>query len=241
MKRAVLLAAVAVLSVAAQAQNIQINKDNRTIAITADDKASAPAEIATVSVGFQIYAPDADTAYSHGSQISNAILDALKKAGVADTAIESRDQNLSQTQFPFNNQVTPEERKQKEFTLSQSWAVHTAAADAAKILHVAIEAGANQSGNIEWDVRDRSALQAQAAAKALVRARAVATQMATGLGVQLGPLLYASNQMPTQPVLPMARMEKFGGAAAARAPQPLALRPQEVEETATVYAIFSIE
>ncbi|MFP5227431.1 MAG: SIMPL domain-containing protein [Acidobacteriota bacterium] len=230
---------VLVVAAAASAQTIQVDKNNRTIAVTASDKASAEADTAVVSVGFQIYAPDAATAYSQGSQISNAILGALKKAGVPDKAIESREQNLGKTDFPFNPQPAPEERVKKAFNLSQSWAVHTSAADAAKILHVAIEAGANQSGNIEWDVTDRKGLQAQAAQKALVNAHAIAAQMASGLGVSLGSLIYASNQAPMAPGRP--RVMNFMAAKAAPPPAPLAIRPQQVEESATVYAVFAIE
>ena len=80
---------------AARAQTIQVDKNNRTIAVTANDKASAEADTAVVTVGFQIYAPDAPTAYSQGSTLSNAILEALKKAGVADKAVESQDQKLA--------------------------------------------------------------------------------------------------------------------------------------------------
>jgi uncharacterized protein YggE len=70
--------AAVVLGAAAGAQTIQVDKNNRTIAVTANDKASALADTASVTVGFQIYAPDAATAYSQGSTLSNAILDALK-------------------------------------------------------------------------------------------------------------------------------------------------------------------
>jgi uncharacterized protein YggE len=145
--------AAVVLGAAAGAQTIQVDKNNRTIAVTANDKASALADTASVTVGFQIYAPDAATAYSQGSTLSNAILDALKKAGVADKAVESQDQKLSYTEFPENDKSTPAQRAQKQFTLSQSWTVHSVAADAGKVLHVAIEAGANNSGNIDWALR----------------------------------------------------------------------------------------
>jgi uncharacterized protein len=231
----------ALLCSAAIAQTIQVDKNNRTIAVTASDKASAEADTAIVTVGFQIYAPDAPTAYSQGSQLSNAILDALKKAGVEDKAIESREQNLGKTDFPYNPQPTPEERTQKAFTLSQSWTVHTSAADAARVLHVAVEAGANQSGNIEWDVNDRKGLQAQAAQKALVDAHAIAARMAAGLSVSLGPLVYASNQAPEQPVPRRYAMMTAQPAPAPPPPAPLAIRPQQVEESATVYAVFAIE
>jgi hypothetical protein len=237
-----MLVAVGIVGFAG-AQTIQVDKSNRTIAVTANDKASAEADTASVTVGFQIYAPDAATAYSEGSKISNAILDALKKAGVADKAIESQDQKLNYTEFPQNDKSTPQERAQKQFMLSQSWSVHAAAADAGKVLHVGVEAGANESGNIEWDLADRNGLQARAAEKALVRARQVATQMAAGLGAHLGALIYASNQTPMQRFVNTENAEMVSTVAVPGPPPPvpLAIRPQQVEESATVYAVFSIE
>lgn len=227
----------------ASAQTIQVDKNNRTIAVTASDKASAEADTAIVTVGFQIYAPDASSAYSKGSTLSNAILDALKKAGVADKVIESQDQKLNYTEFPQDDKSTPEQRAQKQFTLQQSWTVTCSAADAAKVLHVAIEAGANQSGNIDWDLKDRNGLQAQAAAKALVHARAVAAQMAEGLNAHLGALIYASNQTPVSRFFNGVLNTESASIAAKPAPPPppLAIRPQQVEESATVYAVFAIE
>jgi hypothetical protein len=224
----------------ASAQTIQVDKNNRTIAVTASDTATAEADLASITVGFDTYAADAATAYRQGSQLSNSIMDALKTAGVPDASIESRGQNLSKTDFPFNPAPAPQERAQKAFTLAQSWTVHTPAADAATVLHAAVEAGANDSGAIDWDVKDRKTLEAKAASKALVDAHAIAVQMAAGLGVTLGPLVYASNQAPERPVLPLARMN-FQAKAAPPAPKPLAIRPQQIEESATVYAVFSIE
>jgi len=230
------------LGVVANAQTIQVDKNNRTIAVTASDKASAESDTAVVTVGFQIYAPDASTAYSKGATLSNAIMDALKKAGVADKAIESQDQKLNYAQLQGSDNNTPGERAQKQFTLVQSWRVHGSAGDAAKVLHVAVEAGANQSGNIDWDLADRNGLQAKAAEKALVHARAVAAQMTAGLNAKLGALIYASNQEPEsyQKVAPVMG-GVLGSIAAPVPPPPLAIRPQQVEESATVYAVFAIE
>jgi len=232
--------AVAGFAVAGFAQTIQVNHANRTIAVTVTDKATAPAEVATVHIGFQAYAPDSDSAYAAGSKISNAIIDALHKAGIDDKAIESDDQSLQRNQ-QFDEKESEVERAQRRFVLNQSWTVKTSAADAAKVLHIAVEAGANNSGDIDWNVKDRAALEAQAAAKALQHAHAVAEQMAKGLNARLGALLYASNQQPQSPV-PFAR---FGTSAEMVAPPtppvPLAIIPQKIEQSATVYAVFAIE
>jgi len=237
------LGAMGIVGVAG-AQTIQVDKNNRTIAVTANDKASAEADLAVVTVGFQIYAPDAATAYSQGSTLSNAILDALKKAGVADKAIESQDQKLNYTEFPENDKSTPEQRGLRAFTLSQSWTVHASAKDAGMVLHVGIEAVGNVSGNIDWDLADRNGLQAKAAEKALVRARNVATQMAGGLNAHLGTLIYASNQTPVSRFYGATLNTESASVVSRSAPPPpppLAIRPQQVEESATVYAVFAIE
>jgi hypothetical protein len=233
------IAIAAALSVTAFAQTIQVNQNNRTIAVTVTDKATEMADIATVHIGFEAYAPDSDSAYAAGSKTSNTIIDALHKAGVADKDIESENQNLRQN-FQFEPNASEVQRAKKRFVLTQSWTVHTSAADAAKVLHIAVEAGANNSGQIDWNVKDREALEAQAAAKALQHAHEIADQMAKGLNAHLGPLLYASNQTPeigAPPPIP--RMLAFKTEAAQV--QPLAIIPQKIDQSATVYAVFAIE
>lgn len=226
------------LSVAGFGQTIQVNQNNRTIAVTVTDKATEQADSATVHIGFEVYGPDSDSTYAAGSRASNAIIDALNKTGVANDAIESEGQNLRQN-FQFDQKESEAERAQRRFVLTQSWTMKTSAAEAAKVLHIAVEAGANNSGQIDWDVKDRAALQARAAAKALQHAQAVADQMAKGLNAHLGALLYASNQAPETPVRPIPRMLAFK--AENQAVKPLAIRPQQIEENATVYAVFAIQ
>ncbi|HEY0794894.1 MAG TPA: SIMPL domain-containing protein [Acidisarcina sp.] len=223
----------------ARAQMIQVNKDNRTIAVTATDEATAEADSATVHIGFQVYAPDSDTAYSRGSVISNAVIDALKKAGVPEKSIESENQSLQQNgQYEQNESEL--DRSKRKFTLVQSWIVRAPANDAAKVLHIAVEAGANNSGAIDWEVTDRKGLQAKAAAKALAKAQAIAEQMASALKVTTKGLIYASNQAEGGGVRPMPIFAPMSRAITVQV-QPLAINPRRIEESATVYAVFAIE
>lgn len=235
------VAMLGAVAAAATAQTIQVNQNNRTIAVTVTDKAKAVADMATVHIGFDTYASTSEDAYAAGSQTSNGIIGSLHKAGVADKAIESTQQSLSRN-TQYDPRESEAERAKKQFVLSQSWTVKTSAADAKNILNVAVQAGANSSGQIDWDVKDRSALQAQATAKALQHARAVADQMAQGLNGHLGPLLYASNLPPQTLNIggPNGRLESFSKLEAPP-PSPLAIRPQQIEENATVYAVFSIQ
>jgi uncharacterized protein YggE len=226
----------------AQAQTVKVDKNNRTIAVTASDKAMADADLAVVHIGFQIYGPDESTTYADGSKASNAIIDALKKAGVPGKAIESESQSLQQNMYhpPQESEI---DRTKRQFVLNQSWTVKTKPDDAAKVLHIAVEAGANQSGQIDWQYQDMNGLQAKAAGSALAKAQGIAQQMAQGLNVKLAGLIFASNQAPEGP-RPLPQMYEFMGknmVVEGPAVRPLAINPRQIETSATVYAVFAIE
>jgi len=236
-----LVFATSIATVAAQSQSptIQINKDNRTIAITTSDQAEATADVAVVSVGFNTYGVDQDSTYAEGSRISNSIMKALRDAGIKPEAIESASQNLS----AIDDNDKPRYTKGIRFGFSQSWRVTVPAKDAADLLHVAITAGANDSGGIQWKLANDSALEARAAEKALAHAQQIAAQMAKGLNAKLGPLVYASNQIPPRTIFPgvMLNTESASMSAAKINLKPLAISPEKIEKSATVYAVFAIE
>jgi hypothetical protein len=198
------------------------------------------ADTATVHIGFIAYGPDSDTAYATGSHVSNAIVKALTTSGVPSDAIESESQNVSPVQEFQIDKLTPAEKAQRKFQVTQSWTVRTNADDAAKILDLAVKAGANQSGQIDWSMKDENAAQAEAATKALQRARAVAGEMAKGLDVKLGALIYASNETQAEPPRPLMH-SMAGSPMAVMKVAPLAINPRQIEKTATVYAVFAIE
>jgi len=236
---AALALTVAGVAVVSQAQTIQVNKENRTIAITATDKVTAIADQATLHVGFLAYGPDSNTAYANGSKLSNAIVKALTDAGVPKDTIQSENQQITPVQNYQLDKLTEAQKAQRQFQVNQSWTIKMAADSAAKALDVAVKAGANQSGQIDWGFKDENAPEAEAAAKALKRARSQAEQMATSLSAKLGSLLYASNEV--QPSGPRPMFRAMAAAPAMDKVQPLAINPREVEKSATVYAVFAIE
>ncbi|MBS1821513.1 MAG: SIMPL domain-containing protein [Acidobacteria bacterium] len=235
-----LVAVTSLASAQGHAQTIQVNKENRTIAITATDKVTLMADQATLHIGFIAYGPDSNTAYANGSRISNGIVDALTKAGVPRETIQSENQQVSPVQPYQVEKLTEAQKAQRQFQVTQSWTVKLPANDAAKALDVAVKAGANQSGQIEWGFKDDTAPDAEAAAKALKRARAQAEQMAAGLNTKLGSLLYASNEVQPSGPRPVM-MRAMAAAPEMDKVQPLAINPREIERAATVYAVFAIE
>src|SRR5215472_4230369 len=216
-----------------------IAKGVRSIAITATDRVIHQADVATVHIGYELYGPDQPTAYASASKASNAIMDALRSANIPKDMIESEQQSVAPMDNYQLNQLPASERASHAFVAQQSWTVRTSADDAARVLDSATKAGANKSGQIDWSLKDPNAASAEAAAKALQRARTQAQAMATGLNVKLGQLLYASNQVQAEPIRPMP-MARMATELKAPSPPPLAINARQIETSATVYAVFAI-
>jgi hypothetical protein len=242
------LATLLVAALPLSAQQIQINKENKTIAITTSDQADALADTAVVTVGFHSFGKDQDGTYADATRTSNAIMAALTGAGVPKEAIESAEQGLNPIE-PGNQENQARYAQGLRFEFSQSWRVTLPAAAAANVLHVAILAGANDSGAIQWQLRKDDALEAEAAKKALEHARQIASQMSAGLGVKLGTLVYASNQTPPRGILAamglggglLVQTESASVGMTKRNLAPLAISPERITKSATVYAVFAIE
>ena len=87
------------------------------------------------------------------------LLTALKQAGIPETSIRSESQRLERA------------LTRRQFKLVQQWTVKTPPERAAEILDMAIAAGATESGEIDWTLKDVRALEDQALDKAAARAR----------------------------------------------------------------------
>ncbi len=207
---------------------LKIEPTNRTLTVSAENTVTVEPDVAILHVGFETQPTDAKSAYAAGTAASNAIINAIKQAGVPESAIRSEWQHL--------NSVYDKPHK---FTLQQQWTVRVKPERAAEILDVAVTAGANNSGQIDWAVENEQALQDKALEGAAARVRAQAAVLARGMGVKLGTLVYVSNQV-SSPVMPV-RMYAMKAAPMAGAPQPLAIEPHKVSSSANVYAVFAIE
>jgi uncharacterized protein YggE len=219
-------------------QTITVNKENRTVAVTVTDDAQLVADIATVTVGFTAYGADQNQLYADATRTSNAIINALHASGINADAIESTEQSL--TELDDNDKVRF--AKGIRFRFAQSWHVTVPAAAAADTLHTGITAGANDSGGIQWKLASEEAVEATAADKALAHAQKIAERYAAGLKCKLGGLVYASNQVPVRGIFGgMLNTESASVASSKVNLKPLAIAPEKITKSATVYAVFTIE
>ncbi len=219
------------------AQTIQVSKDNRTIAITTSSDAEAVADRAVVTVGFVTYGKAQDATYADASRISNGIMDALHSTGIQPERIQSVSQSLT----AIDGTDTLRYGQGFRFLFTQSWHVTVQAALAAQVLQVAITAGANDSGNIDWQLANSDVLEAEAAQKALAHARELASLMAKGLNARVGVLVYASNQTPRGLFGATVNADTAEVRERKTNLKPLAISPGKITRSATVYAVFALE
>jgi uncharacterized protein YggE len=222
--------------------------ERRQISVNGTGKVTADADLAIVRVGYKLYGADAKSVYANATETSNAIMKALTASGIPKSAIESTSQVLQHTP-PNEIQWYPpntDEWRNHQFTATQSWIIRVKPDDAAGTLNTAINAGANESGWIEWIVQNPSTLRAEASAKAVAGARMLAEQIAQRSNVQLGPLVSVmENQWPWG--------NSGGGVIAGIAGgtgivdrvqfgnQQLAINSRRVEFSVSVSVVFAIE
>src|SRR3569833_762452 len=92
---------------------LKVDSSTRTLTVSATDNVSVEPDQAVLHIGFVTQPQDAKSAYTEGSRASNAIITALKQAGVAESAIRS------ETQYLDHNKTT----KLRKYTLHQHWTV----------------------------------------------------------------------------------------------------------------------
>jgi uncharacterized protein YggE len=237
---ALLCVAPAVLS-----QQIEVNRQNRTVSVTVKESISVEAEIADVTIGCLNYAETHNQAYVENLQAADKILKAILTFGVPKEDITSASIELSEVSSEDTESRTTKNPKPVRFKAHQGWTVRVAAADAQKLIDVAVQAGANGIEGVAWGVKDPGALEAKARAAALVKAKAVATELANDVGAKLGSALYVSNYIAEVSYVSKRgsdKRERFDQNGVFDTPGfKLQLFPEKVIEEATIDVTFALE
>jgi uncharacterized protein len=217
---------------------LKIEPTNRTLTVSAEERVTADPDLAILHIGFETPPSDAKAAYAAGAKTSNEVVAALKQAGIPEASIRSESQQLKSIDY-----------KAHKFELAQEWTVKTPPERAAEILEIAVAAGATQSGDIDWTMKDVRALEEQALGQAASRAKADAAVLARGMDVHLGALVYVTNQVSSVAGFQMgnrnfAALAQLNASVEVRGREdrpPLAIEPHKVSRTASVYAVYAVE
>lgn len=241
MPRKLLYLLPVLVAVSALSQDIQVNRQNKTVAVTAEESVAADAEVALLTIGYHNYGASQDPAFHENIRASERITKAMLEAKIPEANIET--EKLSLRPVEPDQKWTEDMKKERRFEAQQSWHVTVPVSQAQSIVDLCVNAGANEVEDVEWNVTDPVALQAKAGGAALSKARVIAEQMAKGLGTKLGELVYASNRAPVAKMWRGAQSVTVNAEMATVSDkQPkLKLFPQKVTSDATVYAVFAIE
>src|ERR1019366_620437 len=238
MARKILVLVVLCWAWAASAQDIQVNRQNKTIAVTAEESVTADAEVAVLAIGYHKCGATQDAAFHENLRAAGQITKAMLDAQIPEANIET--EKLSLGRAEAEEKGTEDMKKERRFQAQQSWHVTVVAWQAQTIVDLCVNAGANEVEDVEWSVADPVSLQAKAGGAALTKARTIAEQMAKGLGAKLGELVYASNRAPVAKMWRGMTANTSSAMIVSRDKQPkLKLFPQRVKSDATVYAVFS--
>jgi len=201
-----------------------------TLIVSGSGQARVAPDEAHVRLGVVAQAPTARAVQDQVSRTANAVLDAVRKVGIAAEEIQTSGLSLS----PLYSQIRQgNDNQPPRITGYQANNTITVRiSDLAKVgpvIDAGLGAGANTLDGVDFGLRNDEAARAQALADAARTARAKAETLAKALGVRLGEIIEVAEggvsvSPPPSPRYPMARME-----AASMAPTPVSAGQVGVE------------
>jgi uncharacterized protein YggE len=173
------------------------------VSVTGVGKASAAPDIARTSVGVEVRSASVEQATADATARMNAVVQAIKLAGVAESDLRTRGLSIGFEQEPVPVPPTPlpatgggaqqdtaAQLPRGFYRVSNMLEVTIRKLDTVgRVLKAATDAGANSVWGITFEIENNQALVSQARARAVQRAKQAATELAGLAGVKLGPVL----------------------------------------------------
>lgn len=158
----------------------------RTITVSAEGKINAQPDIAYVDFSVVSQGKTVKAVRVDSNTKMNSVIDAVKKMGVDSKDITSTQYNL----YPNYVYLERQSPRIDGYNLTQEIKVKVRDLDKVEdILDSGIAAGANQVGQLSFDIDDPSGIKKQAREKAFATAKEKALEMAKAAGVGLGRVI----------------------------------------------------
>jgi hypothetical protein len=193
-----------------------------TITVTGNGTVDSTPDRASFDFGVTTNGATAAQALSSNSARARAIIDALKKAGIASAAIQT-------TQVSLWPQTSSNGRTITGYQASNSVNVTAALGKSGALVDAAVGAGANNVDGPSLDTAQKSALYDKALDSALGDAKQKAQAIASAAGLTLGPALKVREGGAPTPI-----MYADAALAAPRAAPPIEAGTQKIQASVTV-------
>lgn len=188
----------------------------RVISVTAEGKINVKPDIAIISLSVVTQSKTVKEVTREGNERMKAVIDAVKKLDINEKDITSTQYNLYPQYF------YPEDRKRQLSGYNLNQKLRIKVRDLTKVEEVldgGIAAGANQVGQLTFDIDDPSEIKKEAREMAFATAKEKAEDMAKAAGVKLGRVVtFSEGSSYRQPMYAnfamdsMAKSEAVGGA-----------------------------
>ncbi len=209
----------------------------RTLAVSGNGTVYLAPDIAYIYVGVHNQDAVIATAVNNNNTQTQALVDALKAAGVAEVDIQTS--NFSVYNNTSYDQITGQSNGTVYAVDNTVYVTVRDLSMIGKLLNTAVGAGANNINSITFDVADKSAALTEARQKAMANASSLASELAATAGVNLGPIqnVSYSDNSPT-----LYAYGKGGGGGASAAPNAsVPIQPGLTEITVTVSVSYSLK
>jgi len=222
---------VTAIYVSAQKGNNTYSSEPHTLVVTGIGVVKAKANLAVLQLGVVTRAATATEAMQQNAEVMNGVIDALKAVGVKEEEMETSGFYLNPV---YSNYCEPKiiigYQVDNTLTIKVTDLEKTGPA-----IDRAVEAGANQVYGLYFTFTEEelAELQQQARTKAVEDARARATTIANGLGVQVVGVAYVNEGS----VYPVFLEPRYAEAAFSGTP----ILPSEEQITITVQVTFIIQ
>jgi uncharacterized protein YggE len=193
-----------------------------TITVTGNGTVDATPDQASFDFGVTTNGATAAEALNRNSAQARAIIEALKKAGIASAAIQTTQVSLWPRTSSNGKVITG-------YQASNSVQVKAALGKSGALVDAAVGAGANNVDGPSLDTADKSSLYDQALKQALGEAKGKAQAIAEAAGLTLGEPLKVREGGQATPVVYAAGLE-----APAKAAPPIEAGTQQIQASVTV-------
>lgn len=220
----VLLVAAAIAGVAQPSKVGAANTSSTTITVTGNGTVDATPDKASFDFGVQVNAATADAAINRANEQTQAIIDALKNAGVDSSDIQTSSVSLWPQSSGDGQTITG-------YQASNSVSVSGPIGKSGALVDAAVAAGANSIYGPSLSVGDQSSYYAQALKVAVADAKTQAQAIADAAGLSLGGIVHVTNTSSTPtPIYEHAADAVRSGKVAT----PIEAGTQQIQATVTV-------
>jgi uncharacterized protein len=190
----------------------------RTVTVDGEGKITAKPDIALVTLSVVSQGKTVKVVTEDGNAKMTAVIDAVKKLGIDSKDVATSTYNL------YPQYIYPQNKPQQLTGYSLEQGITVKVRDLTKVddvLDEGTKTGANQVGQLTFDIDDTSSIKKDARTEAFKKAHEKAADMAAAAGVSLGRVVTFSegySQPPTPVYANYAMDVKAGSAASERAP-----------------------